>query len=246
MLPGERQSLSKAVETLKTKWIKSQVDIIYSKYFSDVSKATIKSILKDPKKIFSALPATRKALLNFYIHDMRENSDMYRLYHLLLQRFGRTASDQKGFERYVGIYRFYRSSSVGEKLISGELSFDFHKDLDIPYFNTSQQLVDFSAGAELYQTDHDGPVFMFSNRMYVMGVGENYMRQMILRRVDDLKREPLTGILLTERFPGNEPLAVRLVMYHKNFVGQSDQGKILSLIGDEEAQPEILGGWHSR
>jgi hypothetical protein len=235
MSSNERQTLGKAMELLRTKWTKSQSDVIYRRYFSDLSRATIKSLLKDPKKIFSALPATRKAVLDFYILETRESSDSYKLYDLLLRTFGRKTSDQEGFERYVGIYRFYRKSSVSQELVTGEVSFCFHKDLNIPYhFHAAQQLVDFRSGAELRDIDHEGPVFMFANRMYVIGVGESYLRQMIFRRVDNTKREPLTGMLLSERLPGNEPIAVRIVMYHSEFTYQPSQDEILRFLENEK------------
>ena len=93
---------------------------------------------------------------------------------------------------------------------------------------------------------HDGFIFLVQNRLYFLGVGQTiggpYLRPMIMKNVDP-KKEPIKGMLLTERKEGNIPLATKTIMVREDMPNKPSLDQIRADLENESEFDHILYGW---
>lgn len=219
-----------------------------------LGKSRFLQILNNPSEILTAHDETKREFQRVYRNRTSLLGEVPSLHQAIA-----TALDVhpgSNAERYVGRYVCYRKSDAPDKLVRGYIKI-VQNDGQYHFEHRSEQRI----GARKISFRHRGPVFVLSNRIYLLGIGNDepasYVRPIILKAVDDPKKQELIGIVLTET-TDNVPLASKTVLVHfdlvRKFLKDSKDGDrqpyynhIHQLLQNESSQPkDIIYGWSRR
>lgn len=68
----------------------------------------------------------------------------------------------------------------------------------------------------VHSFSHSGPIFTKLNRIYCLAVGETYFRSMIFKMVENPLTMVTFGMLLTEHYEDDLPMASKVALVHKD------------------------------
>lgn len=164
------------------------------------------------------------------IHNMSEIMSVYRY---LIDSMEFHQSEQFVLGNYEGVYDIYRRGY--DSLINGEITIG--RKGPVPWFYHQSRQDD-----KTYS--HDGFLIFSLKRLFFVGVGKNYFRPIILRRVPNPRKVPMPGILLTERISDSEndvlPLACKTVMFHKE---NRNRDQIDAFLANDSTLDGVVYGW---
>jgi hypothetical protein len=228
---------------------------------SAVNISTLKKIMgKNPFNVSYDIAKTLCIIIGRESYDLmptslfeKDTNSNYGLYGLILNLL--ELNHQSHLEKYFGIYTCYRNSNVRGNLIEGKIKIFRKIDRGEFYFEHKSFQKIGTNNLEV-PFDHEGPIFILSDRMYLLGVGFNnnsaYVRPIILSVADDPRKKELVGMLLTETDHA-VPFACKTVLIHEEFEEilrarhHGNEEKIKSFIRgklrNEAKAPDIIYGW---
>lgn len=207
-----------------------------------LSTKTLADYIREPKRFFGAQERSKKAIVDWYNKYSFVPTPYTRLSKAVMECL---QHDDTEARRYEGRYVSFRKAIEKRKYVKGNIEIAFcNEDGCWMHYHTSTQATD---GRSL-EFSHAGPIAVIGNRVYLIGIGNmkgsRYVRVMIMRNVDDPISMPITGMLLTERYKGNVPMASKVVMYHESICqGAPDDEELENTLKNDSSVPDIIYGW---
>lgn len=250
---GHRTEFKDAIRYIKELTSTSKVNKLHEKYFHGVcSLSAFRRYLKEPNTLVSANPPVQDAILAFYRQRSEKLSPRSNLFRILAAAL--RIDGQTGTKNYEGEYTSYRRSAQSGKIVTGQIRVFRDPDFGFTFFEhrSQQPIIDNT----LQPFDHEGPVYVLSTRIYMIGIGTDstgsYLRPMILRAVDDPRKQELEGILLTETTNHKVPFASRTVLLHNDKRAELErtyklefEERLLAMLEPSYFFEGILRGWSS-
>jgi hypothetical protein len=208
-----------------------------------------RQILNSPTEILSTHESTKSEFKRVY-KLLSAQKDPDQVLYLAIAR----ALDlplPNSANRYIGNYKCFRKSDIKGDLITGSIKIlkNLNGQNSFEHFSTQP------IGQRKRTFNHRGPVFLLSNRVYLVGLGSEepspYVRPIILNAVDDPTKRELLGMLFTETV-NNIPFASLTVLIHETFECElrreysSDEmflSYINELLRNKSASPDFIYGW---
>jgi ribosomal protein L35AE/L33A len=160
---------------------------------------------------------TRRALKSFHLQIIEEAIKDGGYYHILKLLLG--CDHQDSAAKYVGEYDCYRYLTGTAQLLHGSVNITYDKSTASYNFTHSSRDSGDNATSPFLQ--HSGPFFVLANRIYLVGIGIDnygpYLRPLIVQATERPKTTLLRGVVLTEWWNGNIPVAARTVLFHRDF-----------------------------
>lgn len=238
-----------AVGVVKRVISNSTVKRLHERYFAQtMSLQTFQRIVADPSRIATAQKSTQESFVQFARSraDHQEFQDL--IYRGGLEALG--GQPQDAMRRYIGTYGSFRVNSQGTLLVEGDIGIFASKNAGFYFEHTARQYVD-GHGDHIYS--HTGPVFILSDRLYLLGIGSgdtgSYLRPMILKSVDNPAKEALVGVVMTET-TSHVPFSTKTVLIAKarlddlrSSLGPGFEPYIREHLTNEARSTEVVRGW---
>lgn len=201
------------------------------------SVPTLKKLAKNPEAILDSSALTQKFILTFGKHGIHSNFDYLTIYQTLTKMMNTSRHRQNVLEDWYGKYTAYRRGR--DEYIVGSIVID--RKGRVPWFHhLSLQKV---GKDDARRFDHEGPVIVVGDRIYLLGIGKDYLRQMTLRAVARPNEEAIPGIVLTERWYDDKlaPLAAKTVLFCDGISPAA--GAIESYLTNDTELEGVIYGW---
>lgn len=241
-----REAVSVVWETSKDAAIKG----IHGRYFSVLSESHFRAILKNPSKLLKASPDIKRAFLEFAkLKGSVLAGSKLTLYEAM--RWKLEVDNQEHLASYVGLYRCFRMSDESTALVEGTIEILNNTEGVFWFEHKSMQNLRIIGTAEF---NHDGPVYIRSKRIYLVGIGKDkfgsYIRPIIIGTVDEPREQMMVGMVLTET-AYHVPMACKTVLVHEELfrnLGAASapdvcEAAIKRLLKNESDIDDILYGW---
>lgn len=207
-------------------------------------RATLMNLIHGPEEIFDANSSTQRFIRVFARHGIHRDFDYLEAYRAMIRMMRASEARQHALQDYRGQYNAYRRGR-DEAFITGSILIG--RNGRVPWFwHSSEQRL--GPVSKTYQ--HEGFVILVEDRLYLLGIGKDYIRQMTLRAVPRPAETPIPGIVLTERTEvigaaGQEdrhvPLAAKTVLFKASL--DPARSEIEGYLRNQSEIDGVLYGW---
>ena len=172
----------------------------------------------------------RLKVIELFRRMSRGNNSYWHLARSVSALLGNEPGDFSALRHYAEQTFLSYRLGLKSRFIIGEVVITNNDDtMPIMHYHSSEQKI----GETDHKFDHSGPIFNNLNRMYFLAVGRSdmdvYMRTMIFKMVENPKNMVTFGIVLTEHFEDDVPMAAKTALVHRDNPKLSDENFLSAL-----------------
>jgi hypothetical protein len=200
--------------------------------------------------IKSGLPPSsdraREKVVELFRRMSRGKNPYWHLASSVSALLGKEPGDFSALRHYAGQTFLSYRLGLADRFIIGEVVITNSDDtMPIMHYHASEQKI----GKTDHKFDHSGPIFNNLNRMYFLAVGRSdtdvYMRTMIFKMVENPRNMVTFGMVLTEHFEDDVPMAAKTALVHADNPKLMDESFLTALeagLKSNGKHPDILIG----